>query len=673
MSNNTPNSRKRRTLPCSSVVLGQRDAEHLFSSLSRDLFDLLPETSGFEEELDFVTITKVLPPRYREVTDAIVNHDPAALLSRAASWYDETHPVRMWANYAADGMKSLSAIRGNVGDVILQKLEERAVCSIRSLRQYLGFYSRLTVEFDLADPEIQMAISDFEERVTRDQKVELSPTFYSLAEQFWKGIDVKNIFSLAGIESLDAPFYPQHGPGAVAEKGLKPWQKGRVAREARPWLLGRGIPLDPYALRKPMQVDSWSSYEDLEDPNFLWKEDQWPVADEVHPSRLILVPKDYRGPRLIAAEPTALQYLQGAIDELLDHHIKHSFLRNVFRVHDQSFQQRAVLAASADSSLATIDMKDASDLVRVSHVRELCKSRPDIWHVLSRVRSGHCALPSGRVVPLSSYTTMGAKLTFKLEGIVFSLIDLAAIIQHDRDVRGWKWFTRYSNKFLEDEVDRARLGVYGDDQLFRSVYYHSIVTALEKAGFTVNHSKCCYKGAFREACGVDAWNGHDVSIIRPRALPGAAAAKQSLDGHVETIQYLAHKGYLRAAVVLWQILASRRIVIPIVPGNSSIAGCISNDTLFALGDVQAQTCRSEYGRGAIKSWRVWAPIQETELVDPGELDEGAYWTSLRPHREPLETPRYPGRRVFIKRRPVEGTGLLPVIFSKEAAARIASA
>lgn len=671
MSNNTPRNRRSRTLPISKIVLGRSDAERLFASLARDLFSQLPLTRGYVEELDFSAITEVLPPRYRDVTEAIIANDPVMLLSRVESWYPAPHPVKVWARYAADGMKSLSAIRSNVGNEQIQQLDRLAALSIRSLRQYFGFYSRLTVKFDQDDPRLTESISDFRGRVTEDAEVEFSPTFYILADQFWKGVDAKHIFSLAGIESLDSRFYPRHGPGAVAEKGTKPWQKGRVARESRPWLLGRGLPLDPYALRRPMMED-FVTYNECTDPSFLWDEEEWLRSDEIHPSRLIPVPKDFRGPRLIAAEPCALQYIQGAIDELLDIHIKHSFLRKVFQVHDQSSQRMAAMKASTDSSLVTIDMKDASDLVRMSHVRELCRSRPDIWYVLSRVRSGHCQLPNGEVVNLSSFTTMGAMLTFKLEGIVFSLVDLAAIIDHDRDIRGWKWFTHFSSKFLEDEISRSQLGVYGDDQLFLSIYYHSCVSALEKAGFVVNQSKCCYKGAFREACGVDAWNGHDVTAVRPRALPGAVAEKQSLEGHIETIENLANKGYCSAAVTLWQILASRGLTIPIVPSDSTVACCVASDLLYSLGDQPAQLLSSRYGKGAIGNWRVWAPTQETEWLTPDELDEGAYWSSLKPHSEPLETPRYPGRRVCIKRRPHEGYGPQPVVLTKATASSIAS-
>jgi hypothetical protein len=60
--------------------------------------------------------------------------------------------------------------------------------------------------------------------------------------------------------------------------------------------------------------------------------------------------------------------------------------------------------------------------------------------------------------------------------------------------------------------------VYGDDVIVPTAYAGSAIAILEEFGLKVNHSKSCTKGRFRESCGVDAFDGFNVTPIRLRTV-----------------------------------------------------------------------------------------------------------------------------------------------------------
>lgn len=92
------------------------------------------------------------------------------------------------------------------------------------------------------------------------------------------------------------PGYPKHGPGAVAEK-LLPNQKYNIDY----WYtrLNALFPPDQYLVCRPDLIQE-HNYQELS-----------PAQEK--PVRVITVPKTQKGPRIIAIEPVAMQYVQQSI------------------------------------------------------------------------------------------------------------------------------------------------------------------------------------------------------------------------------------------------------------------------------------------------------------------------------------------------------------------------
>jgi hypothetical protein len=90
---------------------------------------------------------------------------------------------------------------------------------------------------------------------------------------------------------------------------------------------------------------------------------------------------------------------------------------------------------------------------------------------------------------------MGNCLTFPVQSLVFFSVVRAGIR------------SRYG-------VSCDEIYVFGDDILFPSKYYDGAVAALASIGCVPNVGKTFHRGLFRESCGVDAYNGIDVTPLR---------------------------------------------------------------------------------------------------------------------------------------------------------------
>jgi hypothetical protein len=110
---------------------------------------------------------------------------------------------------------------------------------------------------------------------------------------------------------------------------------------------------------------------------------------------------------------------------------------------------------------------------------------------------------------------MGSALTFPVEALCFLMICIAAIC----DER--KVFDRLGRPKSLQAFDNARKGVlvFGDDIVVPSDCIVKVTTYLEAFGLKVNSKKTFYKGAFRESCGHDYFNGHLVTPVYLRRDP----------------------------------------------------------------------------------------------------------------------------------------------------------
>jgi hypothetical protein len=167
---------------------------------------------------------------------------------------------------------------------------------------------------------------------------------------------------------------------------------------------------------------------------------------------------------------------------------------------------------SEDGSVATLDLKSASDMISIDLVRALM---PGSWFdLLMKLRSPVITVPTngkggsaGMQVELQMISTMGNGFTFPLMTLL-----LVALIYGYRCTRGGP--SLY--------IDWKDTCVFGDDIIIPVHEYAGFVDVLTKAGLIVNLDKSYSEGAFRESCGGDFLNGVDITPFYVKSLVSAA-------------------------------------------------------------------------------------------------------------------------------------------------------
>jgi len=278
----------------------------------------------------------------------------------------------------------------------------------------------------------------------------------------------------ASFDPLDID--PKHGPGAVATR-QRPWEKynwtnvcGRITDK---W------PLDAYFFASLTHVCDRKSHFDA-------------ITDLDLPARVVLVPKDSRGPRLISCEPPDFQWIQQGMREAMVKLVEsHELTQQHVHFTHQEFNRWAALSGSTDGRYATLDLKDASDRVSLELVRLLFP--PHIVEYLEACRSSATVLPSGEVLTLRKFAPMGSSLCFPIMALTIWAILAAG---------------------SPDADTQECILVYGDDVIVPQAHACNAIEQLESFGLQVNRDKSCTKGFFRESCGVDAYKGIDVTPVK---------------------------------------------------------------------------------------------------------------------------------------------------------------
>lgn len=301
------------------------------------------------------------------------------------------------------------------------------------------------------------------------------------------------------LKDLDwSDIIPRHGPGAVAT-GEKPWEKMDFKRI---YLDQDGLyPVDQYFFMNVHHLSEKLGSEGLE---------SFTVLPESH-CTLVAVPKDFRGPRIIAMEPLEKQWLQQGQRRVLVRRLEtHPLSRGYVNFTSQDVNRRLALRSSMDSTFATLDLKDASDRVSLALCSSLI-SEPSISY-LKATRSVAVRLPTGSAVPLRSFSPMGSAVCFPLESLIFYALSLSAVYLARRP--------RHLYPTRKDWVQvLGSVYVYGDDLVVDSSHAMAVIEALSSVGLVVNRDKCCLAGHFRESCGLDAYDGGCVAPVRVKHLP----------------------------------------------------------------------------------------------------------------------------------------------------------
>lgn len=225
--------------------------------------------------------------------------------------------------------------------------------------------------------------------------------------------------------------------------------------------------------------------------------------------RIVFVPKTQTTPRVIAIEPSHMQYMQQSVKDYVYTILEtHPLTRRSIRFTKQSVNQRLARSGSIDRRTATLDLKDASDRVHLHLVQRIFKTS-GLLEYLEDARSLHATLPDGRNIVLFKYASMGSALCFPVEAMVFYTLIQCAMHQLD----GRRPSTS-SIKYYSTKID-----VYGDDIIVPVEYTDVVVNYLESYALKVNVSKSFKEGFFRESCGADYYKGIPVNPVYARTVP----------------------------------------------------------------------------------------------------------------------------------------------------------
>lgn len=384
----------------------------------------------------------------------------------------------------------------------------------------------------------------------------------------------------------DGDLIPKHGPGKTADYriGNQKWMQ-TVWHDRLEYLF-------PYL---EMVLPNARHH-------YLLNQVEFRAPSEELPVRLVDVPKTHTTPRLIAIEPTCMQYVQQAISiPLRDLLERDSRSKHFIGFAEQWPNQAMAQIGSEDGSFATLDLSEASDRVANWHVEELFADFPHFLEGIQACRSTTAKLPSGEVIPLLKFASMGSAMTFPIEALVFSAIALSACVKADSLPQTMSSYRKY--------IDRVR--VYGDDIIVPTDKAEIVIETLETFGYRVNRNKSFWTGEFRESCGKEYWKGMDVSIVRFRKrLPTSRRDVDELVSTVATRNLLFQAGLVHTAALLDDVLEPILKWFPYVAETSPILGRI-----HPLGYYQVDGLHGDYQSPVTRGWVVKPKIPVNQVFD----------------------------------------------------------
>jgi hypothetical protein len=285
--------------------------------------------------------------------------------------------------------------------------------------------------------------------------------------------------------------------------------------------------------------------------------------DAERPVKVTSVPKTMKTPRIIAIEPTCIQYMQQAIAlEFVRVLEEDHYLSPLIGFSDQEANRQMARHGSRSSDLATLDLSEASDRVSWRLVQALFRYHPNIAKGVDATRSRMAFVRGHGVIPLAKYASMGSGLCFPIEAMVFLTIVMMVLC---RDLN-----LPLTTDLLK--AVRGKVRVYGDDIIVPVEIARSVARELEAYGLKVNSNKSFWTGKFRESCGGDYYDGEDVTVVRIRSkLPTSRRDVDEICSLVATRNQFYNLGLWRVTAYMDKIIR-KYIPFPRVLDESVIIG-----------------------------------------------------------------------------------------------------
>lgn len=553
-------------------MLLEESGNRCCTSTSQDLEKILARVK--DEGLSFLTIT--LPQFGKDFQRSL---DQGVV--------DST----VFAGYAKTGClpRLLSGFTSQVFDRKTGRLlDNPSIDAIHCVLQLTQLMSK--VELPCSDARINAAFDAFIEceNNVKENDATLTPELVYRFERMAL-LALGDIFAVLDKAVYNCDILPRHGPGATADR-----IKGNRKYDHLQWThrLEEIFPSGEFLF------PSWSHFCDYEgDVDIVDPGSEIPV-------RVIAVPKTLKTPRIIAVEPLCMQYAQqGLLREFVSEITRSDTLGSLVGFLDQVPNQELAREGSLYGRLATLDLSEASDRVSNQLVISLVKCFPWLSQAIQATRSHHADVPGHGVIPLAKFASMGSALCFPVEAIVFLTIVLIGIEDElkrpltRKDIKGFA----------------GKVRIYGDDIIVPIEYVHTVVDQLENFGLKVNHAKSFWTGMFRESCGKEYYNGHDVSIVKLRRLfPTQRQQAQEMISLVSLRNQLYKAGWWETCKYLDSYI-ERLIPFPVVAETSPGLGRHS-----FLGYESQREC-PHLQRPLVRAFKVKAKIPKSYLEGYGAL------------------------------------------------------
>lgn len=465
--------------------------------------------------------------------------------------------------------------------------------SIRAVRQLTLMFGK--VERPCSDARNLAALHAY---IACEQEVKMNDSRitafgYDLLCQSWSLLfgDILSRWESELFANSFSGWVPKHGPGATADKLVG---NQKYNQSEWPERLDRVFPFGEFC------VPSWAWF-NPDAVDFLEPGRERPV-------KVTLVPKTAKTPRIIAIEPTAMQYAQQAVwKRFLADWERDDILSQLLGFDDQIPNQEMARLGSVDGSLATIDLSEASDRVSNELVRTVMQRTPYVQELFDAVRSRRASvpLPSGdKVIRLAKYASMGSAVCFPLEAMVFLTIVVFSI--------GRQLGVRPNRQLLSGLVGRVR--IFGDDIVVPEEFVLGVVDDLHSFGGKVNVDKSFWTGRFRESCGKEYFRGVDVSIVRfRRDFPTSRQDAEELVSLVSFRNQVYNLGLWGTCQRLDEVIRSFG-PFPITESSSSLLGRES-----CCFEPEAENSCADLHVPLVKGMAVKALIPKNEIDGVGAL------------------------------------------------------
>jgi hypothetical protein len=209
-------------------------------------------------------------------------------------------------------------------------------------------------------------------------------------------------------------------------------------------------------------------------------------SDIILTARAAAVPKNRKSARIVASEPSCAMFAQLALMDALDDRMKH--LKSKICTANQERHRRFLVRHCKNA--VTLDLSDASDYISMELINAILPA--DWLTLLNGCRSQAVRLPDGSIHVLATYAPMGNGFCFRILSLVCGAILATCCKQPWSDV--------------------------GDDMICLDADYPAVVYALQACGLKLNHIKTCRGPHYLESCGLELFDGYNVTPFKIKKL-----------------------------------------------------------------------------------------------------------------------------------------------------------